>query len=277
MSAPWDPQQPQPDAQPTFQAPPQQQPAYPQQRAYPQQSAYPQQQPAYAPQPTNAYPPQQPFVSPPPGYAYPPQPPAYTSPPAQAPPPGPGQEWGMTLPVKAFYWFIAGLMALAALGFVMVAVRHETTAPAGGPWFGAVLFAAVAAAFWWVTMRLRLIADDSGITIRNVFAVHHVAWGEIRKITPGYWGLKIERSTGPSINVTVVQKSNYAQGLGKHTRSDAIALYLAQRAAWGRYDPALLLPTVTDQAKSRRTAQIVIALVAAYFVLRIVAAALSVH
>lgn len=85
--------------------------------------------------------------------------------------------------------------------------------------------------------RPLLAADDDGVSIRNVVTQERLRWNEITTITPGYWGLRFERSDGrPAVHACALAKSNYSQALG--TRPEPIW----QHASWPNTPRQAALP-----------------------------------
>ena len=93
---------------------------------------------------------------------------------------------------------------------------------------GLLLPAAVAVA---CVVRLRLVADDSGLLVVNVLASRRIRWDEIIEARAGYHGIGIQMRDGDYLVAKVAQKANASKWRGARTRADEIAQAINDRSA----------------------------------------------
>jgi ribosomal protein S18 acetylase RimI-like enzyme len=112
------------------------------------------------------------------------------------------------------------LAAGAVAGLAYLIYRRE-----GSPWIpGALALLALLALVyaWRFGLHPRLVADDSGVHVRNPFSSRSFAWRDITLIAPGENGLVIGTDDGAA-EAWCVQKSNASIANGRFTRADAVA------------------------------------------------------
>ena len=106
-----------------------------------------------------------------------------------------------------------------------------------------------------------LEARPDGLFIRNPISTELVPWGDIKRITPGYSGLVVEKSRGHRVSVWCVQENRIDTARGRRTRSadviDGIATY---REGLEGHARAPFVPSEEDLAENRKGARIAIAL-----------------
>lgn len=81
-----------------------------------------------------------------------------------------------------------------------------------------------------VVIRPAIVATSSGILVRNPLRTRHLAWSEVRHISPGYSGITFERANGRSVTARAIQKSNVSVALKRQTRADRVAKQLGEIA-----------------------------------------------
>jgi hypothetical protein len=147
---------------------------------------------------------------------------------------------------------------LVLTGFVLLLLRAALQPNVSVP-AALAMVAMVAGAsihVYRLSVHPRIWATVHGLLVRNPYSTIEVPWAEIKKLSPGYSGLCIQRSDGSEVTAWAVQKSNIANAAGHRTRADAVAEDIARRAAQAQgNNPAQLGPTVEEQtARAHSTA-----------------------
>jgi hypothetical protein len=127
----------------------------------------------------------------------------------------------------------------AALGgtFAVVGVVVAVVFVAIGQFADAATALAYAAMFgvpfflggWRYGLHPRIVADDSGVLVRNAWRDCFVPWSEVCDARAGYTGITIATSTRGVVTAWAVQKSNLAGWLHRRTRADDVANFLRDR------------------------------------------------
>jgi spore maturation protein SpmB len=123
------------------------------------------------------------------------------------------------------------VVAVASGGLSLVALATSAVSLfRGSPdeaaeWLILALLSGGFAAFMWRQSQLRVIADDTGVTVVNYFSTHRLAWSEIERFDSsyGYFGIVVVTKGGRVIRLNALQKSNLAQWLNLRVRADNIA------------------------------------------------------
>jgi hypothetical protein len=106
---------------------------------------------------------------------------------------------------------------------------------------GVLLVLGVIAQTYWVLLRPRLTAGPDGVDVLAGRTQEHLDWRDIRRAQAGRTGFTIVTTDGREVvSRFPVKKGN------DDTEADAVAEYLAQRAAWAR-KPTGPAPTYTYQ------------------------------
>jgi hypothetical protein len=107
-----------------------------------------------------------------------------------------------------------------------------------------VAFPLLAYVLWVRILRPRMVATDDGVEIHNGRRTERVAWRDIVRCEAGYDGTVITCSDGRQVLAPYPQKSNLATWLGRTTKADRAAVYIADRArrARGEEDPRAARP-----------------------------------
>jgi hypothetical protein len=95
----------------------------------------------------------------------------------------------------------------------------------------AVMFVGVGVGMFRVGVWPALIATSDGLVIRNPVRRHVVAWEDIERLEPGYYGIVIFRRHGRPVIAVAVQKSNVASATGVIARADRVIAKLEAIAA----------------------------------------------
>ena len=130
------------------------------------------------------------------------------------------------------------VFTLLAAGAVL-ALAYLIYRRAGDPWIpgGLALLALVALFYAWrFGLHPRLVADTTGISVRNPFSRAAFDWADITVVAPGENGLVVG-SADTVVEAWCVQKSNWSLRRGRFTRADAIAHELLDMVE--RHDPPL--------------------------------------
>lgn len=88
--------------------------------------------------------------------------------------------------------------------------------------------------------RVRLVVDQSGLTVINYLRTHSLRWEEIRgfRAAGAYWGISIDLRNGKTINANAVQKSNLMTMLNIPSRADRVVTELNEELWKHRGMPA---------------------------------------
>jgi hypothetical protein len=84
--------------------------------------------------------------------------------------------------------------------------------------------------FYTNAIRPFIEARHEGLIVQNQWRRYDIPWADIKKVTPGYYGLVIERHDGPTVRAWAVQKSNWAAFRNWETRADRVAHEIARKA-----------------------------------------------
>ena len=140
---------------------------------------------------------------------------------------------GLPLLVLSIVALAAGNPGLLVVGIVL-----------GGPY---------AAYGYLAGFRPRVELAPTELVVVNPLRTHRVPWGDLVAVIPGYWGARLTRRDGSTVNLWAGQKSNWAVWRGRRSRSDAMCAAIAQRAqlAAGNLDPTMQLadPARPDQRR----------------------------
>ena len=118
---------------------------------------------------------------------------------------------------------VAGLSLVSAGASAVSLFRGSPDEAAD--WIITALINGVIAGLLWRQSRLRVIADDEGLTVVNYFSTHRLAWSEIERFDSryGYYGIRAITKSGRVIRLNALQKSNLATWLNLRVRTDNIA------------------------------------------------------
>ena len=91
-----------------------------------------------------------------------------------------------------------------------------------------VMYAVYFVVVVWTFYRLRIVADDHGITVVNYASTRQLRWGEISGIDsrPGYSSIVIHLKDGSMVMAKALQKSNLMRLLGSGARFDQVVSQL---------------------------------------------------
>ena len=117
-------------------------------------------------------------------------------------------------------------------GFAVFAVVSAVVDPTVAGWalLLAVMTGAVAVGFFLYAFRVCLSAADDGLIVRSLSAETRIPWDDIVDCAPGYFGIRITRRDGSSVNASAVQRPNYAVWLKRESRADRVAAEIRRRA-----------------------------------------------
>ena len=108
-------------------------------------------------------------------------------------------------------------------------------------------FALAAVALWLLyaafvsrMTRVRLVAEESGLTVINYLRAYSLSWSEIQgfRVAGAYWGISIDLRSGRTINANAVQKSNLMTILNVPRRADRVVAELNEELWKHRQMPA---------------------------------------
>jgi hypothetical protein len=112
---------------------------------------------------------------------------------------------------------------------------------------GVLLVLGVIAQTYWVLLRPKLVAGPDGVLVLAGRHPEQLAWSDIRRAQPGRTGFTIVTTDGREVvSRFPVKRSPCDTG----TEADAVADYLAKRAAWAR-KPSGPAPTYTYQPPAK--------------------------
>jgi hypothetical protein len=97
---------------------------------------------------------------------------------------------------------------------------------------GVGLVLALVVRTWWMVLRPRITAGRDGVRVVSGRTPVDLSWAEIRRVEAHGDGLKIVCSGGREVRARYPQQPPRA--LGVTTEAEAVAAFLAQRAAWAR-------------------------------------------
>lgn len=169
--------------------------------------------------------------------------------------------WRVGRGLRIFGWtvtvilMVGWLMSLVGL-FIAESADGRITGVTFAIFFGA-------AAVYLFASVIRPFMEDRGdhLFVQNTYRRHEIAWGDIVKIKPSYWGLEIERRVGPTVTARAVQKSRWASYRNWETRADEVIHELARlaQARGGGRSVESIMPSARERAalsRSARTAMI---------------------
>ncbi|MCA1843359.1 MAG: PH domain-containing protein [Actinobacteria bacterium] len=119
----------------------------------------------------------------------------------------------------------------------------------------AIIFGGPFVAYGYLAaFRPRVELTPPGLVVVNPLSTRRVAWGDLVAAQPGYWGARLTRRDGSTLNVWAGQKTNWAVWLGRRARSDDMCQAIAERAhlVAGNLDPTIQLADPARPENRRR-------------------------
>jgi hypothetical protein len=141
------------------------------------------------------------------------------------------REFGVVYRPRLVFIVCSLVVAVAVVGLSLVTLGVATVSLSRGSpddaalWMFLALMEGGGAALLWRQSRLRVVADDEGLTVVNYFSTHRLAWSEIERFDSsyGYFGILAVTKSGRVIRLNALQKSNLASWLNLRVRADNIA------------------------------------------------------
>ena len=102
--------------------------------------------------------------------------------------------------------------------------------------------------------RPRVELTHEALVVVNPLSTRRVPWADLVAVQPGYWGTRLTRRDGSTVNLWAGQKSNWAVMRGRRARADAMCEAIANRAhiTAGNLDPTIQLADPTRSENRRR-------------------------
>jgi len=123
--------------------------------------------------------------------------------------------------------FALGELAFGA--WLIRAAAHDDALLAGVAF---ALFAAAGPAVLALryAFRARIVATDDALVVVGCLSKRKIPWSDVIGADPGYSGITVHLRDGSSVVAGAVQKANVSVWLGRHTRADAVAGFIRERA-----------------------------------------------
>jgi Bacterial PH domain len=118
---------------------------------------------------------------------------------------------------------------MGVLAVVSIASAVLDPSVAGWALLAAALTGAAAVGFFMYTFRVSLTAVDEGLTVRSLASETRIPWADIVDCAPGYYGIRITRRDGSSVNASAVQTPNYAAWFKLESRADEVSAEIRRR------------------------------------------------
>jgi hypothetical protein len=113
--------------------------------------------------------------------------------------------------------------------FAAVVASGPGSNPKAVDYIGTAVFGAIVSLGFFRTTRMRLEADDEGITAYGYFRTRRVPWSSITDAAANYFGLQIFVDNGQVLTVAALGKSNWSRWFKQRTQADEAADFVRAR------------------------------------------------
>lgn len=120
----------------------------------------------------------------------------------------------------------SGTAILALMAWVLIDPKAHRLAAGLVATFAAGLVLVV----WRSALHPRLVAEETGIVVRNPTSTRRVPWTDVVEVYPGFDGVTVTSTSGPPAIAWAVQKANLSSWRGARTRADVVAATLVELA-----------------------------------------------